>query len=53
MSWWLDPKIFNYVIMTLYALNAVRWAIAGKPADAIYWTGALIITSAVTFGYDH
>jgi hypothetical protein len=48
-----DPAIFNYVIMTLYGVNAIRWLCAGKCADAIYWTGALIITSAVTFGYKH
>jgi DNA-binding XRE family transcriptional regulator len=29
MSALLDPKIFNYVIMSLYLLNAARWAISG------------------------
>jgi hypothetical protein len=48
-----DPRLFNYVIMGLYALNAVRWALAGKPADVCYWLSALGITLTVTFGYRH
>ena len=46
-----DPKIFNYVIMSLYALNAARWAVSGSWADTVYWAGALWITCAVTWGY--
>lgn len=53
MSILLDPKIFNYLIMTLYLLNALRWAIAKKPADVCYWLSALAITATVTFLYDH
>lgn len=29
MSSMLDPKIFNYVIMTLYALNLAQFAARG------------------------
>lgn len=53
MTWLSDPRIFNYVIMTLYALNAARWAIEGKWADMCYWLSALGITLTVTFGYQH
>lgn len=49
----LDPKIFNYTIMILYALNATRWAFARKPADVCYWLSALAITATVTFLYEH
>lgn len=49
----LDPKIFNYVIMGLYSLNALRWFVAGSTADACYWLSALAITATVTFGYEH
>lgn len=28
----LDPKIFNYLIMMLYGLNAARWALERKIA---------------------
>ncbi len=48
-----DPRIFNYVIMTLYFLNSVRWAFAGSWADVSYWLSALAITATVTFGYRH
>jgi hypothetical protein len=53
MKYLLDPKVFNYVIMCLYALNVARWAVAGKPADVCYWLSALAITATVTFGYKH
>lgn len=53
MILWRDPRIFNFVIMALYTLNVLRWALAGKAVDALYWTGALIITLTVTFGYKH
>jgi hypothetical protein len=49
----LDPRIFNFVIMTLYGLAVIRWACEGKWADAAYWIFALGITATVTFGYKH
>lgn len=49
----LDPRAFNYLIMVLYALNAVRWAFEGKWADTCYWLSALAITATVTWGYEH
>lgn len=48
-----DPRLFNFVIMTLYAFSAIRWALAGKWADAAYWGSALCITATVTWGYKH
>lgn len=53
MSYLLDPKLFNYLIMALYLLNAGRWALEGKWADMCYWLSALAITATVTFGYSH
>lgn len=47
----LDPRAFNFLIMALYLLNAVRWAWQGSYGDVWYWTGAFWITAAVTFGY--
>lgn len=49
----LDPKIFNYVILSLYMLNAVRWSIDKKAADVCYWLSAAAITATVTFLYKH
>jgi hypothetical protein len=48
-----DPRFFNYLIMTLYVLNAARWACAGKWADCAYWASAFCITATVTWGYRH
>lgn len=49
----LDPKLFNYLIMALYGLNALRWAIQRNAADTCYWLSALAITATVTFLYKH
>ena len=48
-----DPRLFNFVIMALYTLNAARWTYEGKFADAAYWCGALWLTIVVTFFYKH
>jgi len=53
MTFLADPRLFNFVIIGLYGLNAIRWGCAGKWADCLYWCGALWITCAVTFGYKH
>jgi len=47
----LNPCLFNYVLLAPYAMNALRWALYSSWADATYWLGALIITSAVIWGY--
>ena len=48
-----DPRLFSFVIMALYLLNAVRWACERKWPDVCYWLSALAITATVTFGYKH
>ncbi len=53
MRWLFDPRILNFVILGLYALNMVRWAFAGIYVNALYWFGAFVITSAVTLGMKH
>lgn len=45
----LDPKLFNYLILTMYFLNTVRWAFERNVGQIVYWLGAFIITFAVTF----
>ena len=51
MIWLLDPKLFNYCILVMYAVNTARWAAYGSWGDVAYWSGALWITAAVTWGY--
>lgn len=53
MRWLADPKLFNYIIMTMYGLNAIRWAYQKNAADTCYWLSALAITATVTFLYKH
>lgn len=48
-----DPRLFNFIIMTLYFLSAIRWALSSRWADMFYWLSALAITATVTFGYKH
>jgi hypothetical protein len=38
---------------TLYAFNALRWALDRKIADVCYWLSAFAITTAVTFPHKH
>lgn len=47
----MHPKVFNIVILTLYAIDAAWWAWHGKYADTCYWLSAFAITATVTFGY--
>lgn len=53
MKYLLDPKLFNYAVLVLYALNVGRWAWEGKIADGCYWLSAFAITATVTFLYKH
>lgn len=46
-----NPKTFNYIIMTLYVINAGWWLFHGSKADMFYWLSAFAITATVTFGY--
>lgn len=48
-----DPRLFNFIIMALYAGTAGWWALHGKWADTCYWLSALAITATITFGYKH
>lgn len=45
-----DPRLFNYVLMTLNAFAACRWAYEGHWVNAVYWTAALALTACVTWG---
>ena len=52
MTFLLDPKFFNYLIMSLYVVNSLRWTAHGSWADAGYWACAFGITACVTWGYE-
>lgn len=46
-----DPRLFNYIIMSLYLCSAIWWGLHGKFVDTAYWLSALAITATVTWGY--
>lgn len=51
MGWLFDPRVFNYVMITLCLLSSARWALFGSWSDAVYWASAGTCTAAVTWGY--
>ena len=51
MSFLLDPKIFNYLILALFAFATLRWALASAWWEALYWFGAFLLNVAVTWGF--
>lgn len=53
LHWLFDPKVFNCVILFLYACSATRWFCAGKFGDGMYWVSAFMITFTVTFLMKH
>ena len=46
-----DPKIFNYIILTLFLLASIRWAFAESWADCLYWFAAFQLNAAITWGF--
>ena len=50
MIWLLDPRIFNFTIMALYALAVMRWAYEGNWWNAFYWFAALQLVAVITWG---
>ncbi|HET9936840.1 MAG TPA: hypothetical protein VFQ29_10360 [Methyloceanibacter sp.] len=45
----MDYKLADHAVKR--AANAARWALHGSWPDALYWSGAAVITVAVTWGY--
>lgn len=52
MKFLSDPRLFNILILVLFACATVRWAFAGSLKQSLYWGGALILNYAVTFLHD-
>lgn len=44
----LDPKIFNYLIIAMFAAAAIRWAFAGNWPQSGYWASAAVLNIFVT-----
>lgn len=39
----------NYFLLVQFAVLAIGWTIAGDYKQAMYWAGAVLCTSGVTF----
>ena len=48
-----DPRLFNFIIMALYAGAVIRWSVAANFWAAGYWACALGLTLIITFGKTH
>jgi hypothetical protein len=44
----LDPKLFNYLVIALFVLAALRWGFARNWMQVAYWIGAIVLNVAVT-----
>lgn len=53
MSFLLDPRVFSYIIMSLYTVNAINFGVRREFWQMSYWLGAFWITASVTFGFKH
>lgn len=49
MRFLTDPRLFNYLLLSLYTFSALRWAYARSWYDVLYWVGAAFLTIGVTF----
>lgn len=49
MKYFLDPRLFNVILLVLFALTTIRWAFAGSPRQTLYWAAAFLLNYAVTF----
>lgn len=45
-----DPHLFNYLILAMFVLAALRWTWAGNWGQALYWYSSATLTVAVTWG---
>ncbi len=47
MRFLANPHVFNYTILTLYALSTVRFLLVGSWWDAVYGIGAVLIMASI------
>lgn len=47
-----DPRIFNVVILIMFAAATIRWGFNGNMKQTVYWASAFVLNYAVTFMKD-
>ncbi len=51
MSRLLAPESFSFLIIVLFVIASVRWALAGNTPQAVYWmAGAVLNIAVLTMG---
>ena len=46
---WSDPRLLNFLLLFIYAANAIRWGVARSWQDSLYWASAFLLTISITF----
>lgn len=46
-----DPRIFNWLVVALFAAASVRWMFAGHLWQSLYWALGASINAVVTMGF--
>lgn len=49
MRWLADPRFFSAIIVIMFALATIRWAMFGDLKQSLYWGGGFILNFAITF----
>lgn len=49
LTWLTDPRLFNWLILGLFAINSVRWLWERNLVASAYWAGAFVCTIAATW----
>jgi len=45
-----DPRLFNCILLVLNLCSALRWALAGRWWNTVYWLAAFTLTFVIMFG---
>jgi len=46
-----DPRLFNYILIALFFIAAVRWGFERNWAQSAYWGLGGLINCVVTWGF--
>ena len=52
MSFLLDQRLITWILLGLYALNALQYLLRGQYYGFGYWSGALLITCCAMSGFN-
>jgi hypothetical protein len=50
INFFSDPRIFNFMIIAMFLIAAIRWAFAGNWSQTAYWCAAAVLNIATLPG---